>query len=213
MTCVLGVARDCSDADIKKAYRRESLKHHPDKVCDNLLTSNINDDQRTDEIHDRVETKRSSSSSSKLTRYCRTRKAESGTTSARTTSLAWAWAVAWAAWTLRTSLRNFTPRSPVVLVAGLVVVVASVAARTVAPVAAAVADSTARKGSHSEHRRAVGWTARFAVEWWSMLSSSVFLSLLYLYIVHLHVSSRNLHLFGQLEFASSHGGCCILYKF
>ena len=27
-----GVARDCSDSDIKKAYRRESLKHHPDKV-------------------------------------------------------------------------------------------------------------------------------------------------------------------------------------
>lgn len=29
---ILGVARDCSDADIKKGYRRESLKHHPDKV-------------------------------------------------------------------------------------------------------------------------------------------------------------------------------------
>ena len=27
-----GVHRECSDADIKKAYRRESLKHHPDKV-------------------------------------------------------------------------------------------------------------------------------------------------------------------------------------
>ena len=31
---ILGVARDCSDADIKKAYRKESLKHHPDKVED-----------------------------------------------------------------------------------------------------------------------------------------------------------------------------------
>jgi DnaJ homolog subfamily C member 7 len=31
---ILGVARDCSDADIKKAYRKESLKHHPDKVRD-----------------------------------------------------------------------------------------------------------------------------------------------------------------------------------
>ena len=30
---ILGVARDCHEADIKKAYRRESLKHHPDKVC------------------------------------------------------------------------------------------------------------------------------------------------------------------------------------
>ncbi|KAF8448872.1 hypothetical protein L210DRAFT_3640505 [Boletus edulis BED1] len=31
---ILGVPRDCSDADIKKAYRRESLKHHPDKGGD-----------------------------------------------------------------------------------------------------------------------------------------------------------------------------------
>lgn len=29
---ILGVARDCGDIDIKKAYRRESLIHHPDKV-------------------------------------------------------------------------------------------------------------------------------------------------------------------------------------
>ena len=29
---ILGIARDASDTDIKKAYRRESLKHHPDKV-------------------------------------------------------------------------------------------------------------------------------------------------------------------------------------
>jgi len=29
---ILGVSRDCSEADIKKGYRRESLKHHPDKV-------------------------------------------------------------------------------------------------------------------------------------------------------------------------------------
>jgi DnaJ family protein C protein 7 len=31
---ILGVARDCGDAEIKKAYRRESLKHHPDKGGD-----------------------------------------------------------------------------------------------------------------------------------------------------------------------------------
>ncbi|KAK2467691.1 hypothetical protein APHAL10511_000285 [Amanita phalloides] len=31
---ILGVARDCSEADIKRAYRRESLKHHPDKGGD-----------------------------------------------------------------------------------------------------------------------------------------------------------------------------------
>jgi DnaJ family protein C protein 7 len=29
---ILGVLRDCNEGDIKKAYRRESLKHHPDKV-------------------------------------------------------------------------------------------------------------------------------------------------------------------------------------
>ncbi|KAI5117336.1 hypothetical protein M0805_001941 [Coniferiporia weirii] len=31
---ILGVARDCTELDIKKAYRRESLKHHPDKGGD-----------------------------------------------------------------------------------------------------------------------------------------------------------------------------------
>ncbi|GAB1518568.1 hypothetical protein RhiTH_001630 [Rhizoctonia solani] len=31
---ILNVARDCSDAEIKKAYRRESLIHHPDKGGD-----------------------------------------------------------------------------------------------------------------------------------------------------------------------------------
>ncbi|KAG6334264.1 hypothetical protein ID866_4821 [Astraeus odoratus] len=31
---ILGVQRDCSELDLKKAYRRESLKHHPDKGGD-----------------------------------------------------------------------------------------------------------------------------------------------------------------------------------
>ncbi|KAK7031447.1 hypothetical protein R3P38DRAFT_3393378 [Favolaschia claudopus] len=31
---ILGISRDCDGADIKKAYRRESLKHHPDKGGD-----------------------------------------------------------------------------------------------------------------------------------------------------------------------------------
>ncbi|KAJ7272532.1 hypothetical protein B0H12DRAFT_583920 [Mycena haematopus] len=31
---ILGVPRDCSEAEIRKGYRRESLKHHPDKGGD-----------------------------------------------------------------------------------------------------------------------------------------------------------------------------------
>lgn len=30
---ILGVKRDCTEIEIKKAYRMQSLKHHPDKVC------------------------------------------------------------------------------------------------------------------------------------------------------------------------------------
>jgi DnaJ family protein C protein 7 len=29
---ILGLACDCNEADIKMAYKREALKHHPDKV-------------------------------------------------------------------------------------------------------------------------------------------------------------------------------------
>ncbi|KAJ7132172.1 hypothetical protein C8R44DRAFT_829450 [Mycena epipterygia] len=31
---ILGVARDCTEAEVRKGYRRESLKHHPDKGGD-----------------------------------------------------------------------------------------------------------------------------------------------------------------------------------
>lgn len=31
---ILGVSRDCTDAELKKAYRKESLTHHPDKGGD-----------------------------------------------------------------------------------------------------------------------------------------------------------------------------------
>ncbi|KAI0781853.1 hypothetical protein C8Q75DRAFT_728409, partial [Abortiporus biennis] len=31
---ILGIPRDCTEVEIKKAYRRESLKHHPDKGGD-----------------------------------------------------------------------------------------------------------------------------------------------------------------------------------
>lgn len=29
---ILGIKRDCTEAEIKKGYRQQSLKHHPDKV-------------------------------------------------------------------------------------------------------------------------------------------------------------------------------------
>ena len=32
-----GIHRECSELEIKKAYRRESLKHHPDKVGPRIL--------------------------------------------------------------------------------------------------------------------------------------------------------------------------------
>ena len=32
---VLGVARDATEADLKKAYRRVAMKHHPDRNPDN----------------------------------------------------------------------------------------------------------------------------------------------------------------------------------
>lgn len=37
---ILGVAKDCGETEIKKAYRRESLKHHPDKVRSSVHLSN-----------------------------------------------------------------------------------------------------------------------------------------------------------------------------
>ena len=55
---ILGIPRDCSDSDIKKAYRRESLKHHPDKVG---ITSFRRLETRLFNIVFRAETRRNSS--------------------------------------------------------------------------------------------------------------------------------------------------------
>ena len=33
---ILGVSRDCDEANIRKAYLRESLEHHPDKARDRV---------------------------------------------------------------------------------------------------------------------------------------------------------------------------------
>jgi len=54
---ILGVPRDCGDAEIKKAYRRESLKHHPDKVSSMLMTT-----RRHEYFEYRVAKKRNSNS-------------------------------------------------------------------------------------------------------------------------------------------------------
>lgn len=38
---ILGISRDATDADIKKAYRKEALKWHPDKNPDNKARSHL----------------------------------------------------------------------------------------------------------------------------------------------------------------------------
>jgi tetratricopeptide (TPR) repeat protein len=82
---ILGVPRDCNEADIKKAYRRESLKHHPDKVCQTsvaLIRMSVN--KSFPFFFLRAATRKSSNWLSKPTRCFRIRIGANGTILART---------------------------------------------------------------------------------------------------------------------------------
>jgi len=46
---LVGIPRDCSEAEIKKGYRRESLKHHPDKVSFCHLFLGLSTETRLDQ--------------------------------------------------------------------------------------------------------------------------------------------------------------------
>lgn len=121
--------------------------------------------------------RRSSSWSSRLTKSCRIRKPDSGTTWAKTTSLPWE-APAWAAWTLRISSRNSMRLSPVASVVATAVaasVAAMAAEATVAQAAEAAVDSTAHKASPSERVCSAGRTVLIACRRsWIMLSHCLF---------------------------------------
>lgn len=39
---VLGIARDASEDELKKAYKKQALKWHPDKNCDNVEVAKEN---------------------------------------------------------------------------------------------------------------------------------------------------------------------------
>jgi hypothetical protein len=81
---ILGVPRDCNEADIKKAYRRESLKHHPDKVLDARTDHGWMSYNLFSLFSSRAGTKKSSSWLSKPTRCFRTRIGVNDTILART---------------------------------------------------------------------------------------------------------------------------------
>lgn len=78
---ILGVARDCTEQEVRKAYRRESLKHHPDKV--RYLAFLFFEEKNLTAIN-RAATRKSSSSSWKQTRCSQTRSEGSAMTWART---------------------------------------------------------------------------------------------------------------------------------
>jgi hypothetical protein len=79
---ILGVPRDCNEAEIKKGYRRESLKHHPDKVC--TCIDRFSKRYKSLNLHTRVETKKNSSLWWKLMLFSQTHNGVSDMIWART---------------------------------------------------------------------------------------------------------------------------------
>jgi hypothetical protein len=86
------VSRDCTELEIKKAYRKESLKHHPDKVRYYLAVFWV----ITLPLHVcRVATKKNLSSSLKRTPYSLIHGDENATTWVKTKM---EWIRAWEVW-------------------------------------------------------------------------------------------------------------------